>query len=99
MVVHNKKTSEFCLYVDMRKLNDDFLDDLFPTHFTDEVLESVGGKQVYSFTNGFSRYHQIKIAKEDRHNTTFVTDLGAIKEIRSQLLQLEEDHFIAGYHL
>jgi hypothetical protein len=34
---------------------------LFPTPFTDEVLENVGGHEAYSFTNGFSCYHQIKI--------------------------------------
>ena len=28
---------------------------------------------------------------------TVMTDVGAIKEILSWLLQLEEDHFIAGY--
>jgi hypothetical protein len=43
--------------VDLRKLNDACLHDPFPTSFTDEVLENVGGKETYSFTNGLSRYH------------------------------------------
>jgi hypothetical protein len=46
----------------LRKLNDACLHDPFPTPFTDEVLENVGGHESYSFTNGFSSYHQIKIA-------------------------------------
>jgi hypothetical protein len=46
---------------------------LFPTPFTDEVLENVGGHKFYSFTNGFSGYHQIKIAHEDRYKTMFAT--------------------------
>ena len=28
---------------------------------------------MYSFTDGFSSYHHIRIAKEDRHKMTFVT--------------------------
>ena len=31
---------------------------------------------MYSFTDGFFGYHQIRIAKEDRHKTTFVTKWG-----------------------
>jgi hypothetical protein len=53
-----------------------FLHELFPTPFMDEVLENVGGQEVYSFTNIFSRYHQIKIALEDRYKTTFSTEWG-----------------------
>jgi hypothetical protein len=53
------------------------LHDPFPTPFTDEVLDNVGGQEVYSFTDGFSRYHQIWIAKEDRHKTTFAKKWGS----------------------
>jgi hypothetical protein len=53
------------------------LHDPFPTPFTDEVLHNVGGQEVYSFTDGFLGYHRIKIAKEDRHKTTFATEWGS----------------------
>ena len=43
----------------------------------DEVLENLGGQEAYSFTNGFSRYHQIRIAEEDRHKTTFFMEWGS----------------------
>jgi hypothetical protein len=59
------------IYVDLRKLNVVCLHDPFPTPFTNEVLENVGGKEAYSFTDGFSSYNQIGIAPEDRHKTTF----------------------------
>jgi hypothetical protein len=49
----------------------------FPTPFNDEVLENVGGQESYSFTDGFFGYHQIKIAQEDRHKTTFATEWGS----------------------
>jgi hypothetical protein len=71
MVVQDKKTREIRIYVDIKKLNDAFLHDPFPTPFTGEVLDNVGGREVYSFTDGFSGYHQIHIAKEDHHKTKF----------------------------
>jgi hypothetical protein len=73
MVVQDKKTGEIRICVDLRKLNDACLHDPFPTPFTDEVLYNVGGHEVYSIIDGFSGYHQIRIAKEDRHKTTFTT--------------------------
>jgi hypothetical protein len=53
----NKKTTWIRIFVDLRKLNNACLHDPFPTSFTDEVLENVGGHEVYSFTDEFSRYH------------------------------------------
>jgi hypothetical protein len=77
MAVQDKKTGEIIICVDLRKLNDAFLHDPFPTPFTNEVLDNAGGQEVYSFTYGFSGYHQIRIAKEDRHRTTFVIEWGS----------------------
>ena len=37
------------------------------------MLDNVGGQEVYSFTDGFSGYHQIRIANEDRHKAMFAT--------------------------
>jgi hypothetical protein len=72
-----RRHGEIRICVDLRKLNDACLHDPFPTPFTDEVLDNVGGQEVYSFTDGFSGYHQIRIAKEDRHKTTFATEWGS----------------------
>ena len=47
MVVQDKKTGEICIYVDLRKLDDDCLHDPFLTPFTDEVLESIRGQEIY----------------------------------------------------
>jgi hypothetical protein len=76
MVVQDKLTREIRIFVYLRKMNDACLHDPFHTPFTDEVLDNVGGQEVYSFTNGFSRYHQIRIAQEDRHKTKFATKWG-----------------------
>jgi hypothetical protein len=43
MVVQDKKTGEIRICVDLKKLNDACLHDPFPTPFTDEVLDNVGG--------------------------------------------------------
>ena len=75
--MQDKKISgEVRICVDLMKLNDAWLHDPFPTPFTDEVLENVGGQEMYSFTDGFSGYHHIRISKEDRYNTNFAMDWG-----------------------
>ena len=53
MVVQEKKNGEVHIFFDLRKLNDVFLHDPFPTPFIDEVLEGVGCQEMYSFTNRF----------------------------------------------
>ena len=57
VVQEKKKKDEIKICVDLRKLNDACVHDPFPTPFTDEVLENVGGQEAYSFTDGFSGYH------------------------------------------
>jgi hypothetical protein len=77
VVQDNKQGRAIRICVDLRKLNDACLHDPFPTPFTDEVLENVGGHEAYSFTDGFSGYHHIKIAQEDIQKTMFVTEWGS----------------------
>lgn len=78
MVVQQKNTQgELRICVDLRMLNDTSLHDPFPTPFTHEVLDNVGGQEAYSFKNGFSVYHQIRITPKDRNNTTFSSKWGS----------------------
>jgi hypothetical protein len=49
MVVQEKKKSEIRISMDFGKLNDSCFHDPFPTPFTDEVLDNVGGQEIYSF--------------------------------------------------
>jgi putative transposase len=65
----------------LRKLNDACLHDPFPTPFTQEVLENVGGQEAYSFTERFLGYRQIKIALEDKYKTTFSMEWGSYQYI------------------
>lgn len=80
MVVQEKKQKgEIKICLDLRKLNYVCVHDPFPTPFTDEVLDNVGGYEAYSFTNGFLGYHQIKIAPKDRSKATFTTEWGCFQ--------------------
>jgi hypothetical protein len=81
MVVQDKKKGDIRICVDLKKLNDSYLHDSFPMPFTDEVLDNVGGQEVYSFTDGFLGYHQIWISKEGHHKTTFAIEWGSYQYI------------------
>ena len=66
-----KKKIRVC--VDYRILKNSCIHDMFPTPFSDEVLDNVAGNEAYSFTDGFSNYHQVWIVEEDKKKTTFMT--------------------------
>jgi hypothetical protein len=68
---HDPKKLRIC--VDFRGLNKLTLTDPFPTPFIDEIINEVMGHECYSFTDGFSGYNQVPIAKEDQPKTTFVS--------------------------
>lgn len=40
------------------------------------MLENVEGKEAYSFTDGFSGYHHVRIVEEDHVKATFATEWG-----------------------
>jgi hypothetical protein len=64
MVVH-KKNGKLKVCVDFRKLNATTKKDLYSLPFTNEVINTVVGHEVYTFLDGFSGYHQILIASEE----------------------------------
>eukprot|EP00253_Pinus_taeda_P029195 PITA_29195 len=59
VVQEKKKKGEMRICIDLKKLNDAYVHDPFPTPFTDEVLENAGGQEAYSFTDGFSRLKNV----------------------------------------
>jgi hypothetical protein len=72
---HDPKKLRIC--VDFRGLNKQTVTDPFPTPFADEIINEVIGHECYSFTDGFSGYNQVPIAKEDQEKTTFVSEFGS----------------------
>ena len=81
MVVQDKKTGDVKIYIGLIKLNNACLHDPFPTPFIYEVLEGVGGQEMYSFMDGCSGYHQIRIVKEDRDKTNLLLN-GVVSSTR-----------------
>ncbi len=57
IVIVPKKNGKLKIYIDFRKLNATINKNPYPLPFTDEVLNTVAGYEVYSFLNGYSRYH------------------------------------------
>ena len=59
--------------VDYRDLNRASPKDNFPLPHIDILVDNTAKFAIFSFTDGFSRYNQIKMAPEDVEKTTFVT--------------------------
>jgi len=65
VVVPKKVTGKWRIFVDFQELNKVTLKDYFPLPFIDQVLDTLSGKQYFSFLDGYSGYNQIIIAPED----------------------------------
>jgi len=72
IVVVPKKNGKLRIYVDFKNLKILTKTNPYLLPFTDEVINIIIGHEVYTFLNGFLGYHQIPIAAEDQHKTTFV---------------------------
>ncbi len=57
IVVMPKKNGKLRIYVDFRKLNVATKKDPYLLPFTNEVINIVTGHEVYTFLDGFFRYH------------------------------------------
>jgi hypothetical protein len=76
-IQRKKGIDDIIVCVDYISLNSSYVHDPFPTPFSDEVLDQVVGNEAYSFTDGFSSYHQVRIVEEDKKKTTFTTEWGS----------------------
>jgi hypothetical protein len=68
---YDPKNLQICVY--LSGLNKITVMDPFPTPYVDEIINKVTGNAFYSFTDRFSNYNQVPIAKEDQEKTTFVS--------------------------
>ena len=70
LVVVPKKNGKWRICVDYRELNKANQKDHFPLSFIDQVLDTLAGKKLFSFLDGFSGHNQIQISPEDQDKTT-----------------------------
>jgi hypothetical protein len=61
IMVIPKKNGKLKIYVDFKNYKILTKEDPYLLPFTDEVINIVIGHEVYTFLNGFLRYHQISI--------------------------------------
>jgi hypothetical protein len=57
-----KKNEKLKNCANFKKFNAATKKDLYPLFFTNEVINTIVGHEVYTFMGRFSRYHQISIA-------------------------------------
>jgi len=72
IVVVPKKNGKSKIYIDFKILNVTTKKYPYPLPFMGEVLNIVVKYEAYSFLDGYSGYHQISIAPEDRYKNAFV---------------------------
>ncbi|KAL6210235.1 hypothetical protein ACLB2K_015468 [Fragaria x ananassa] len=66
-----KKNGKIRVCVDYRDLNKATPKDVYPMPVADMLIDAVVGHEMLSFMDGTAGYHQILVAKADRHKTTF----------------------------
>jgi hypothetical protein len=76
-VLVRKKIKEWRMCVDYTDLNKHCPKDPFGLPRIDEVMDSTAGRELLSFLNCYSGYHQISLKEEDQIKTSFIMPFGA----------------------
>ena len=79
VILIKKKTGEYRLVVDYRRLNSVTVPDAYPLPRLDDTLEAMAGAQWFSSLDLASAYHQVPLDPEDQSKTAFVTKSGVFQ--------------------
>ncbi len=77
-----KKDGRLRFCVDYRRLNAVTIQDSYPLPRIDDCIDTLGEAVIFSTLDAYSGYHQLAIAKKDRHKTAFVTHHGQFQYVR-----------------
>jgi hypothetical protein len=72
-VVVPKANGKLRMCIDYTNLNKACPKDPYPLPRIDQIVDSTSGCDLLSFIDAYSGFHQIKMAKDDRKHTTFLT--------------------------
>uniref|UniRef100_A0A158P4N7 RNA-directed DNA polymerase n=1 Tax=Tetranychus urticae TaxID=32264 RepID=A0A158P4N7_TETUR len=76
VVLVSKKTGDWRMCVDYRKLNAITVKDSYPIPNINVSLDALQGSEYFSLLDLRSGYHQVELAPEDRQKSAFVTSFG-----------------------
>ncbi|KAK1663161.1 hypothetical protein QYE76_051320 [Lolium multiflorum] len=76
VMVPKKDTTALRMCIDYTSLNKHCPKDHFPLPRIDQIVDSTAGCDRLSFLDAYSGYNQIKLKKEDKELTTFITSHG-----------------------
>ena len=76
LVPVRKKLGDIIIFIDFRNLNRSSLKDNYLVPTMEQILQSVSGSTMLSLLDGFFRYKQLLVTKEDQLKMTFETKWG-----------------------
>lgn len=71
-----KANGKWRIYIDYIDLNKAYPKDIYPLPIIDQLLDATSRHELLNFIDPFSRYNQIKIAKEDEEKINFIIERG-----------------------
>jgi hypothetical protein len=77
-----KKNGKWRMCVDFTDLNKACKKDDFPLERVDKIVDDAANSEMLCLPDMFSRYHQIRVRKEDEEKTSFITPFGTFCFVR-----------------